>query len=252
MIKRYSLVKYTCAVALALATANMVSAAGVRPPIEPLHHVTPWTPMPAPKLGAAPKSALIPPLSTTVWTNLGPAPLTSVNPVSGRITGVAADPTNANIIYVAAAGGGVWRTINGGTSWTPLTDTQRTLSMGAIAIGRTPPNTTGFGGHNIIYAGTGEANNSGDSNYGLGILISTDDGATWTLSTGPANAFNRLTTSQIAVDPTNASVAYAAMADFGDNGLFGSNTGIWKTSDGGTTWTPQRRQLTQASLGRPS
>jgi photosystem II stability/assembly factor-like uncharacterized protein len=57
------------------------------------------------------------------------------------------------------------------------------------------------------------------------------------LSTGPSDAFDRLTTSQIAVDPTNSRVAYAAMADDGANGLFGSNTGVWKTTNGGTTWT---------------
>jgi hypothetical protein len=240
MINGHLLVKFTCAIALALtATANMVSAAEVRPPSEPLRHVTPWTPMPAPHRGAAPKLApSLPLLSPTVWTNLGPAPLGAVNPVSGRITGIAADLTKAGVIYVTPAGGGVWKTINGGTSWTPLTDTQRTLSMGAIAKG-TAVKAVGLRieRKEIIYAGTGEANNSGDSNFGRGILISTDGGATWTLSTGPSNAFDRLTTSQIAVDPTNGLVAYAAMADFGVNGLFGSNTGIWKTTNGGTTWT---------------
>src|SRR5205807_1573651 len=112
---------------------------------------------------------------------------------------------------------------------TPLTDTQKTLSMGAIAIAKSNPL--------VIYAGTGEGNNSADSNFGRGILVSSDGGATWTLSTGPSNAFNRLTTSQIAVDPTNANIAYAAMNDYGNNGLCCANTGIWKTTDGGTTWT---------------
>ena len=68
-----------------------------------------------------------------------------------------------------------------------------------------------------------------------GILTSTDGGSTWTLRTG-GGAFNRLTVSKIAVDPTNAAVAYAAMADMGNNGLWG-NTGIWKTIDGGANWT---------------
>src|SRR5262245_20126266 len=106
-------------------------------------------------------------LSTTVWTAIGPAPLNSsqaTGNVSGRIAAIAAHPTDANTIYVAAAGGGVWKTINGGTNWTALTDTQSTLSMGAAAISRTNPL--------VIYAGTGEANNSGDSNFGRGILVS--------------------------------------------------------------------------------
>jgi hypothetical protein len=103
-----------------------------------------------------------------------------LNAVSGRITGIAAHPTKANIIYVTPAGGGVWKTTNGGTSWTPLTDKQKTLSMGAIAMGTTSSNsndkeTDEDSGQGIIYAGTGEANNSGDSNFGRGILISADD-----------------------------------------------------------------------------
>ncbi|HLW36601.1 MAG TPA: hypothetical protein VKS98_13185, partial [Chthoniobacterales bacterium] len=150
--------------------------------------------------------------------------------MSGRITGIAAHPTDANTIYVASAGGGVWKTTDAGTTWAPLTDTQSTLSMGAIAISKSNPQ--------VIYAGTGEANNSLDSNFGRGLLLSTDGGATWTLSAGPSNAFNTLTTSQIAVDPTNANIAYAAMANCYDhNGSCGANTGIWKTTDGGTTWT---------------
>ncbi|MDE3167574.1 MAG: hypothetical protein KGN36_17360, partial [Acidobacteriota bacterium] len=173
-----------------------------------------------------------PVLSPTSWTPIGPAPLnsqTANNLVSGRITGVAADPGNASIVYIAAAGGGVWKTTNAGSTWTPLTDTQQTLAMGAIAVA--PSNAS------KIYAGTGEANNAADSNYGYGILVSNDGGATWSLATGPANAFNRTSVARIAVDPTNANVAYAALGDpYTMQGLTG-NTGIWKTTDGGTTWT---------------
>ena len=201
-------------------------------------HATSWTPMPQPAPpGSAPQAAASAiPLNHVGWTPIGPGPLSTTSSpnanfnVSGRIAAVAAHPTDPNTIYVAAAGGGVWETTSGGTTWTPLTDTQTTLSMGAIAIGTNNPS--------MIYAGTGEANNSGDSNHGLGILVTTDGGATWTLSTGPSGIFNtnRLTTSQIAVDPTNANVAYAAMAAFGVNGVSGG-TGIYKTTDGGATWT---------------
>src|SRR5215472_10985164 len=96
-----------------------------------------------------------PSLSQTTWTPIGPASLSGGGGnYSGRITGIAVDPTNSSNIYIAAAGGGVWQTTNGGPAWVPLTDNQPTLAMGAIAIA--PSN------HLKIYAGTGEANNSED------------------------------------------------------------------------------------------
>jgi hypothetical protein len=171
------------------------------------------------------------PLSTSAWTAIGPAPIVDGAPfgdqASGRITGIAADPTNANVIYVASAGGGVWKTTNGGTSWTPLTDGQVTDTMGAIAVAKTNAN--------VVYAGTGEANNSGDSYYGEGILKSTNGGSTWTLETDNG-VFSGLTTAKIAVDPTNANVVYAAMDGEGVNGTYG-NQGLYKSTDGGSTWS---------------
>src|SRR5260221_10273412 len=74
-------------------------------------------------------------LRSKKWSPIGPAPLAAFNNVSGRITGIATKPRDANTIYVSAAGGGVWKTTDGGTKGTPLTDEQNTLSMGAIAIG---------------------------------------------------------------------------------------------------------------------
>ncbi len=173
------------------------------------------------------------PLSTTAWTAIGPAPINNGQipgglAVSGRITALAAHPTDANTIYVAAAGGGVWKTTNAGTSWTPLTDTQQTLAMGAIAVSKSNPN--------VIYAGTGEANNSLDSSYGRGILKSTDGGVNWTLQ-GNAQ-FNRATIAKIVIDPQDANRAYAVVDGFGNNGInaFGV-LGVWRTTDGGTNWS---------------
>ncbi len=173
------------------------------------------------------------PLDTTIWTPVGPAPIlngqtSGSQPVSGRITGVAGDPSNPLVDYIAAAGGGVWKTVDGGNSWTSLTDTQATTFMGAIAVA--PSN------GQVIYAGTGEASNSGDSGYGRGILVSQDGGASWTLTTA-GGALDRQAIARIAVDPTNPAVAYAAVADFAANGLYNGNTGIWKTTNYGASWT---------------
>lgn len=162
-------------------------------------------------------------LSTTTWTPVGPAPLS--NGSAGRITGLAADPANPNIIYAAAAGGGVWKTVDGGAAWLPLTDAQSTLFTGAVAVA--PSNTS------VIYAGTGEANGSALSYYGRGVLKSTDGGTTWTLTGN--SVFDRKSISQIVVDPANPSIAYAAVTANGVNGVT-TGTGIYKTVDGGTTW----------------
>ncbi|HVX56275.1 MAG TPA: hypothetical protein VHA37_00965, partial [Candidatus Saccharimonadales bacterium] len=186
----------------------------------------------------------------TAWTPIGPAPILNgqiagSGPVSGRVTGIAADPNNADIVYVATAGGGVWKTTNATAAtpnWTPLTDNVTDGSgnplpefMGAVAMADA---TSGaHSGNQIVYAGMGEANNSGDSFYGDGILVSTDGGATWTL-TNPGGAFTGKTVSKIVVDPSDSTgaTAYAAVADLGVNGSFGS-TGIWKTTDFGAHWT---------------
>ncbi|HTM55073.1 MAG TPA: hypothetical protein VL175_13650, partial [Pirellulales bacterium] len=144
-------------------------------------------------------------------------------PVSGRIAGLAADPTDPNVLYAAAAGGGVWKTIDAGASWAALTDSQQTLSMGAIAVAPSDAS--------VIYAGTGEANFSGDSFYGRGVLVSHDFGANWVLTGN--NEFDRRAISKIAIDPTNSSIAYAAVARAA-NGA--SGFGVYKTIDAGVHW----------------
>ena len=196
---------------------------------------TPPKPITAPHRSPAQLSVLsaavsdvTPSLNSASWTAIGPAALDSTDPLSGRITGVAVDPTASTTIYVGAAGGGVWKTTDGGTTWTPLTDTQPDLAIGAIAVAPT---------NNLrIYAGTGEANNSLDSNRGVGILVSSDGGTTWTLNSA-SGALTGTAVGQIAVDPTNADIAYAAVGGYGFNNNYSVNEGIWKTTNGGTTWT---------------
>jgi hypothetical protein len=186
------------------------------------------------------------------WQSIGPAPILNgqtagSRPVSGRITGIAADPKDPNTVYIAAAGGGVWKTTNAtsaNASWTPLTDNVTDSNgnpvpefMGAIA--ETDATSGTNSGQQIVYAGTGEANNSGDSFYGEGILVSRDGGNTWKLQNNNG-AFDGDTVSKIVIDPSDptGATAYSAISDFGVNGSFPSGTtGIWKTTDYGQTWT---------------
>ena len=114
---------------------------------------------------------------TLMWTSLGPQPIANeywsgnAN-ASGRTSAIVMDPTNFSTLYIAAAGGGVWKTSDGGSTWTPLTDQLASLASGALAIDPQNPGT-------VLY-GTGEQHYSGDSFYGDGLFRTTDGGATWT------------------------------------------------------------------------
>jgi hypothetical protein len=168
----------------------------------------------------------------TVWTPLGPAPLASdatglgvqdYGLVAGRATAVAVDPADAsgNTVYIGGAYGGVWKSTNAGpaspnpsnVAWTPVTDDQPTLAVGAIAI--QPQLTSPDPTKSVILVGTGETNSSSDSYYGLGILRSADAGHTWTLisqdSTGD-RSFAGLGFSKIAFSTVNPNLVVAAAA----------------------------------------
>ena len=111
-------------------------------------------------------------LRDTRWRALGPSRIDAENGrFAGRVSTIAIHPTDPNILFVGGAQGGVWRSDNGGVSWTPLTDGECSLAMGSIAIDPVDPQ--------IVYAGTGEQHFSGDSYYGCGVLRSLDGGATW-------------------------------------------------------------------------
>src|SRR5215469_8163276 len=90
--------------------------------------------------------------------------------VGGRMTALAAAPDGT--LFAGAADGGVWKSTDAGQHWTPVTDSQATLSIGALLV-------TGSGSHYTVYAGTGEANTSSDSYAGVGVIASTDGGSTW-------------------------------------------------------------------------
>jgi hypothetical protein len=184
------------------------------------------------------------------WTNLGPQPVTNSaggqnfgNPsATGRVTAIAVDPTTTNtstqVIYLGAATGGVWKSTNGGASWSTIFDQNNSLAIGGIAIA------PGAGNNNIIYVGTGELNFSGDSYYGAGVYKSTDGGNTWTQQCGGGSVnFCAPTFSgafqgggfyvgKIAVNPSNPSIALASVRNAGNAAV----SGIYRTTDGGANW----------------
>ncbi|MBN1888310.1 MAG: hypothetical protein JW850_09980 [Thermoflexales bacterium] len=170
------------------------------------------------------------------WQSLGPAPVQAgliglygsgerwTTEVSGRTKVIAFDPTNSNTIYIGTATGGVWKSTNGGTSWTPLTDNQASFSIFSIAIDPTNPNT--------LYAGTGEISGY----YGTGILKSTDGGGSWSVL-GQAEMAG-MVVSSIVIDPSSPQTVYAATAHplqyLGQSAPFPA---VFKSTDGGATWT---------------
>jgi len=167
------------------------------------------------------------PQSEPAWTAIGPQPVDGFGLVnSGRVTAVAVDPANNQVVYAGAADGGIWKTTNGGSTWTALTDQQASLATGSIAID--PEN------HLTIYVGTGEENQAVDNYYGAGILKSTDGGNTWTNIPGPfaGGSGGGARIGGMAVSPTNSNVVLAAI------GCCAPNTwGVYRSGDGGNTWT---------------
>lgn len=102
------------------------------------------------------------PVLAGIVEELGPAPVNEAEtPFTGRVSAIACSRTDPNLYYVAGADGGVWRTTDGGTTWTPLTDHMPTSAIGALALDPRD--------ENVLYAGTGEANYANHSRYGLGL-----------------------------------------------------------------------------------
>ena len=183
------------------------------------------------------------------WTFIGPQPIQEKAnftglvfgndfAATGRITSVAADSTG--LIVVGAASGGVWLSQNSGTTFSPVFDTGPTQAIGAVALDTTTTPST-------IYIGTGEGNGSFDSLWGQGMFKSTDLGVTWT-AVGPAGTFDHNSFTSIAIVPTKtvgAPIIFAGLttgfsAGRTDPAIFESDqtlSGLWMSSNGGTSWT---------------
>lgn len=156
------------------------------------------------------------PLSGLVFRNIGPA-LTS-----GRIADFAVNPKNPFEYYVATASGGVWKTVNAGTTYQPIFDSQGSYSIGCVSL---DPNNS-----NVVWVGTGENNNQRSVGYGDGVYKSEDGGASWK-NMGLKNSEH---IAKIIIDPRNSDIVYVAA--IGPLWKEGGDRGVYKTTDGGKTW----------------
>jgi len=134
--------------------------------------------------------------------------------VAGRTTSLAVAPDGS--LFVGAADGGVWRSTDGGSHWTPTTDSQGTLSIGALLV------VPGSGTHYTVYAGTGEANTSSDSYAGIGVIKSTNAGSTWT---------------RVGIAELNGALIFR-LAQNGNKILAATSHGLYSfNTASGTSWT---------------
>lgn len=169
-------------------------------------------------------------LPVSNWTPIGP--FTHVNTGSwssgqGRVNFVYVDPTNANTLYIGAPAGGIWKSTNNGSTWTPLSDELPQIGVSGIAVDHTNPN--------VIYIATGDKDAS--DTYSIGVLKSTDGGATWN-TTGLTFANTSTLAGDIIMNPTDPNMLWVA-----------TSVGLYRTLNGGTTWTmEQTGDFSQGSI----
>jgi len=148
--------------------------------------------------------------------SLGPAGM------SGRITAIDAVSSDPDLVFVGAATGGLWKSVNGGQTWTPVFEREPVLGIGAVAVFQPDPD--------IVWAGTGEGNPRNSAGVGQGLYRSTDGGATWTfLGLGSSERIHR-----IVLHPSDPNVAWVGV--MGPAWSDGEERGVYRTTDGGATW----------------
>ncbi len=178
-------------------------------------------PEPAP---AAPVAAPAPAPAFVTAAQLKGVRARSIGPaiMSGRVSDIAIDPANPGTFYVGLATGGIFKTENYVTNFSPIFDDQAVASIGAIAIAPSDPK--------VLWVGTGEANDRNSSGWGNGVYRSTDGGGSWT----NVGLKESKTVARIVVKPDDPKTAWVAA--MGDLWTPGGERGLYKTSDGGTTW----------------
>ena len=150
------------------------------------------------------------------WRSIGPAM------TAGRIADIAVNQNDRSTWYVGVGSGGVWKTDNRGTTWTPVFDSEASYSIGCVTIDPNNPDT--------VWVGTGENVGGRHVGYGDGIYRSLDGGKSWT-NMGLKDSQH---IGMISVDPRDSDVVYVAAQ--GPLWSAGGERGLYKTTDGGKTW----------------
>ncbi len=171
---------------------------------------------------ALPESQSGKPLPAKVFSSLKAR---SIGPalMSGRIGDFAVHPENRAHYYVAVCSGGVWKTVNAGTTWKPVFDSQGSYSIGCVTM---DPNN-----HHVVWVGTGENNSQRSVSFGDGVYVSRDGGKSWK----NAGLKESEHIGMIVVDPRDSDTVYVAAQ--GPLWRAGGDRGLYKTTDGGATWT---------------
>jgi photosystem II stability/assembly factor-like uncharacterized protein len=218
--------------ALSLLTSNALLAQedpGHRPAAKPPSNSSEALPSPTSSpestatasVAAPTPSATAPPLTEVLFKNLkarsiGPAVM------GGRVSDIAIDPRNPFVFYVGLAHGGIFKTGDNGVSFDPIFDKQPALSIGSLAIAPSDSD--------VIWVGTGEANDRNSSGWGDGVYRTTDGGDNWQ----NVGLKNSRAIGRVIVHPKNAETAYVAAS--GNLWADGGERGLFKTTDGGKTW----------------
>ena len=211
-----AVVAFFAAVVMAIPTPPPAPSPSPSPALSPKPAVSA---SPSPAASVKPKASPTPstPYAAMKWREVGPAA------AGGRVAAVAGSATDPNLYYIGAAGGGVWKSTNGGQTWSSVFDDQDTQSIGAVTIGSSDNKT--------VWAGSGETNPRNDVMLGTGIFKSVDAGASWK----KMGLTDLHSISRILVDPTDPNhVIVGGLGDLFKDSMAG---GAYVSYDGGKTWT---------------
>jgi photosystem II stability/assembly factor-like uncharacterized protein len=171
-----------------------------------------------------PLRAADPPKAESPSPNFGGLKMRAIGPAvtSGRVVGLAVHPDDPAHYYVAVACGGVWKTTNAGTTWTPVFDGEGSWSVGVVVLDPKDPN--------VVWVGSGENNSQRSVGYGDGVYRSNDGGKTWK-NLGLKNSEH---VGRLVIDPRDSDTVYVAAQ--GPLWGPGGDRGLYKTTDGGQNW----------------